>query len=140
MIQRCERLILCDRWWMRRRRFKKERHRDLQSARDLLQTARADAVHAFLVPLDLLKADSDAVGKVRLTDVQQQPSHADAVTDMLVDLSDRFGVRALHRMPSKSHAKLAKPETTTTREPRPQGLAGPQRRISESKARSAAYS
>src|SRR5262245_47842905 len=118
---------------MRRRRFKKERHWHLQNARDLLQTTRADAVHASLVLLDLLKADSDAVGQVSVTDVHQQPSHAHAATDVLVDLSDRSGARALHHMPSKSHAKLATPKTTTTRVPRLQGLQGRQRRISESK-------
>jgi hypothetical protein len=90
MIQRCERLILCDRP-MGRGSFKEVGHWDLQSASDLLQTARADAVHAFFVLLDLLKRDADPTGKAGLTEIQRQPSDAHATTDMLVDLSDRFG-------------------------------------------------
>ncbi len=42
------------------------RHRDLQDEGDLLQPARADAVRALLVFLNLLKRQASAFAEIRL--------------------------------------------------------------------------
>jgi hypothetical protein len=47
--------------------------------------SRANAVHAFLVLLDLLKGQAEAISQVGLTEFEHQPPHADAAADLLVD-------------------------------------------------------
>jgi hypothetical protein len=44
----------------------------LQNVSHLLQAARADAVHAFLVLLDLLKGHAEAIGQVGLAELQHR--------------------------------------------------------------------
>src|SRR6516164_10670755 len=68
-----------------RRAFEEERHRDLQGARDLLQPARANAVRALLVFLDLLKRQPKCVAEIRLAHCQHHPAHAHPAADVLVD-------------------------------------------------------
>src|SRR5262249_3560740 len=65
---------------------------------DLLQAARANAVHAFLVLLDLLKGQTEAISQVGLTEPEHQASHADAATDLLVDQYGRLLSPPMHRM------------------------------------------
>src|SRR5207244_346121 len=68
-----------------RRAFKEERHRDLYDVRDMLQPARADAVRALLVFLDLLKRQAQCVAEIRLAHCQHHPAHAQTTADVLVD-------------------------------------------------------
>jgi predicted metal-dependent HD superfamily phosphohydrolase len=65
---------------------------------DLLQAARANAVHAFLVLLDLLKGQAKAISQVGLTELEHQASHADAAADLLVDQDGRLLSAPMHRM------------------------------------------
>ena len=81
-----------------RRAFEEERHRDLQDVRDVLQPARANAVRALLVFLDLLKRQPKCVAEIRLAHCQHHPAHAHPVADVLVDgiwslLADGFDHR-----------------------------------------------
>src|ERR1700738_3502187 len=68
-----------------RRAFEEERHRDLQDVGDLLQSARADAVRALLVFLDLLKRQAKCAAEIRLAHCQHHPAHAHPAADVLVD-------------------------------------------------------
>jgi hypothetical protein len=85
---------------------------------DLLQAARANAVHAFLVLLDLLKGQSEAISQIGLTEFEHQASHANAAADLLVDqdgqvqreevetgasrreAAERYGISFAHRTQS----------------------------------------
>ena len=64
-----------------RRAFEEERHRDLQDVGDVLQPARADAVRAILVFLDLLKRQPKCVAEIRLAHCQHHPAHAHPAAD-----------------------------------------------------------
>jgi hypothetical protein len=65
---------------------------------DLLQAARANAVHAFLVLLDLLKGQAEAISQGGLTESEHQASHADAAADLLVDQDGRLLSPPMHRI------------------------------------------
>jgi hypothetical protein len=65
-------------------RHEEERHRNLQDLGDVLQAARADAVHAILVFLHLLKTDTEPIAERRLTHVQHDPAHTYPAANMLV--------------------------------------------------------
>ncbi len=51
----------------------------------MLQPARADAVRALLVFLDLLKRQAKCVAEIRLAHCQYHPAHAHPAADVLVD-------------------------------------------------------
>src|SRR5262245_9629030 len=65
---------------------------------DLLQAASADAVHTFLVFLDLLKGQAETACKIGLAKFEQEPSHPHAAADLLVDQDGRLLPPRLHRM------------------------------------------
>src|SRR5437667_8798885 len=64
----------------------------------MLQPARADAVRAFLVFLDLLKRQAKCAAEIRLAHCQHHPAQAHPAADVLVDgiwgpLADRIHYR-----------------------------------------------
>jgi hypothetical protein len=77
----------------RRQALEEERDRDAQNSRQLLQPARADAVRAFFVFLNLLKRQAQLVAELFLAHAEHKAAHADAAPDILVD---RIGVFAGH--------------------------------------------
>jgi hypothetical protein len=62
----------------------------LQNAGDLLQAAGADAIHTFLVFLDLLKGQAETVGEVGLAEFEHEPSQPHAAADLLVNQDGRL--------------------------------------------------
>jgi hypothetical protein len=65
---------------------------------DLLQAARADAVHPFLVLLDLLKGQAEPISQVGLAEFEHQASHAHTAADTLIDQDGRHLPPLVHRM------------------------------------------
>ncbi|MNL43530.1 hypothetical protein D3C87_1660470 [compost metagenome] len=59
---------------------------------DGLQPACADAIRAFLVLLDLLEGDAEAVRQLFLAQPGHQPTHPDAGTDKDINLAGCFRV------------------------------------------------
>lgn len=70
--------------------FKKERRRHLQSGGDLLQAARADAINALFVFLDLLEGQVNRVGERLLAHRQNVAPHADARANVNIDRIGRL--------------------------------------------------
>src|SRR5438477_13202370 len=68
-----------------RRTLEEECNGDLQDLRDVLESARADAVGALLVLLDLLECQAERVAEGCLTHRKHHPPHANAGADVLVD-------------------------------------------------------
>ena len=73
-----------------RRIFEEERYRNIQNARNVLKTARADPVGSFFILLDLLEGDPEALSELFLAHAQHGAAKANPATDMNVD-----GVRFL---------------------------------------------
>jgi len=73
-----------------RRFFEEELNGDVEDFRDLKQPARADAVHALLVFLHLLKCKSHALAETLLTHAEQHASQSHPAADVGVD-----GIRLL---------------------------------------------
>src|SRR5262245_15467955 len=77
--------------------FEEERHRDLQDLRDVLQTARADAVPSLLIFLHLLKREPEAVAKRPLAHSEHHPTHPDPPAYVLIDgVGDLLDHRLFH--------------------------------------------
>src|SRR4051812_25933622 len=68
-----------------RRALEEERHRNLQDMRDVLQTARTDAVGALLVFLHLLEGDLERLAKLLLAHAEHLATHPQSAAHMLVD-------------------------------------------------------
>ena len=64
---------------------KRKRSGNAQQARKLLQPARADAIGAFLIFLNLLKSNAKRVRELFLAHADHQPPHSQAGADMNVD-------------------------------------------------------
>jgi hypothetical protein len=57
----------------------------------MIQPARTNRVHPLLVFLNLLKCNSQGVSELRHTHIEHDPTHANAVADVLVDGVRGFG-------------------------------------------------
>src|ERR1700730_15676967 len=66
---------------------------------NLLQSARADAVRALLVFLDLLKGDAERIAQMRLTHIQHHTAYTTPTADRLVYRIGRFSTS--HRLLSQ---------------------------------------
>ena len=60
-----------------RRLLEKELHRHIENLRDLEQAARADAVHALLVFLHLLKSEAHALAEPLLAHAEKHSAQTD---------------------------------------------------------------
>ncbi|MNE76578.1 hypothetical protein D3C80_1728210 [compost metagenome] len=69
---------------MRRGILEEKRGADTKRVGDALQSARADAVHAFLVFLYLLKGDAESIGEGGLAHAQDLAAATDQRTDVYV--------------------------------------------------------
>src|SRR6478736_5879638 len=69
----------------RRGAFEEKRHRHLQDLRDLLQSARANAVGALLVLLHLLEGEPEGVAKLLLAHPKHHATHSNPAANMTVD-------------------------------------------------------
>ena len=81
-----------------RRLLEEELHGDVEDLGDLKQAARADAVHALLVFLHLLKRQSHALAKALLAHAEQHAAQSNAAPDMLID---RIGLLTCHLLTRK---------------------------------------
>jgi hypothetical protein len=64
--------------------LEEKRHRHTKNVRHPMKAAGADAVGALLVLLDLLERQSQAIGQLRLCEVEHESTHADAATNVVV--------------------------------------------------------
>jgi len=67
------------------RAFEEERYGHLQDVGDLLQSARPDAVGAFLVFLHLLEGEAERITQFFLAHCEHHAAHAHPAANMLVD-------------------------------------------------------
>src|SRR5439155_11579848 len=94
--------------------FEEERHRHLQDVRDVLQTARADAVSALLVLLHLLERKAKCVPELLLAHAEHQPAHAHPAANVFVNwIRDLLG----HPATLRGRANPAKPRTNRSNSP-----------------------
>jgi hypothetical protein len=77
------------------RSLKEKRHWYAKDLRERLKTARADAVAALFVLLNLLIGQSQRIGQPFLAEVEHETTHADAAANMLVYRVPRL----LHQRP-----------------------------------------
>src|SRR3569623_420579 len=70
--------------------FEQEGNRHLQNIGDLMQAARADAVGAFFVFLDLLKGQTASIAEFLLAQSQHDTTHPHVAANILVDRIWRF--------------------------------------------------
>jgi len=68
-----------------RRAFEKERHRDLEDIRNVLQAARANAVRSLLIFLHLLEREPKPVAELLLAHSEHHPAHPDPAAHVFVD-------------------------------------------------------
>jgi S-adenosylmethionine synthetase len=83
--------------------LEKELHGDVEDLRDLEQTARADAVHALLVFLYLLKRQPHALAEALLTHAKQHSAQTYPASDMCID---RVRLLACHSLTRDGHVVL----------------------------------
>ena len=89
--------------------FEEELHRHIEDLRDLEQPARADAVHALLVFLNLLEGQSHAFAKSLLAHAKQHTAQSHPASDMLVN---RVRLLACHSLARKRHDQSKKGKLT----------------------------